>query len=212
MINKKFIMLSVLLVTLTLSAVSAGNNITSDIVGVSDDTDLDILKENNTNAKSFSELDEAINGNNDSDIYLDCDYEFNSTSDSKGVEIRREVAVHGNGHTLDANNNDLGILYTNSKVILKDMIFVNSRHGALFYGTAINCTFKNNSADYGRAINYVNATDCTFLENSAKYGGAAEHGTPINCTFTRNTAGFGGAVNNGNATNCKFENNHAKFE
>lgn len=75
-----------------------------------------------------------------------------------------------------------------------------------FYGTAINCTFTQNTAKvvYSGAIHRYNAINCTFIQNTAKYGGAIFDSTATNCTFINNSAQRGGAMFIGNAVLCRF--------
>ena len=91
--------------------------------------------------------------------------------------------------------------------------------GAMYEGTAINCTFKNNKACNGGAMYEGTAINCTFIENKADSyvvyndceGGAIYKGTAINCTFTDNFSGsYGGAAAYITATNCTFTNNKAE--
>ncbi len=75
-----------------------------------------------------------------------------------------------------------------------------------YYGTAINCTFTQNTAKivYSGAIHKYNAINCTFIQNTAKYGGAAFDSTATNCTFINNTAQGAGAMLKGTAILCRF--------
>ena len=61
-------------------------------------------------------------------------------------------------------------------------------------GTAVNCNFKDNHAEYdGGAMMDGNAEGCTFANNSAgSNGGAMNGGTFWNCTFVNNSAGEDG--------------------
>jgi parallel beta-helix repeat protein len=88
--------------------------------------------------------------------------------------------------------------------------------------TLINCTFSDNSADYGGGMRNDNSsptlTNCTFSENSANSGGGGmcnyeSSPTLINCTFSGNSADYGGGMRNDNSsptlTNCTFSENSA---
>ena len=92
--------------------------------------------------------------------------------------------------------------------------------GAMYGGTAINCTFiKNkvtfndvydNNPAWGGAMYTGTAINCTFIDNSAmSAGGALYNVNAINCTFIGNSAGDGGAMQGGSATNCNFTGNNA---
>ena len=265
MISKKLMILAIFIVSfLAISAVSAEDNATSDIVGV-DETTNDVvnlenevnvenqetnviseanndftLNSNDTiqNPKTFTDLNAAINDNNDSDIYLDGNYTY-SSDDSDfigGIIVDRAVTIHGNGYTIDGNKNARIFTITNSNVVLYDIIFVNAKTttegGAVNGdGTAINCTFKDNAARRGGAVcGAATLINCSFIGNSVTYYGGATYGncTAINCIFEDNSAiptgygrqGFGGAMMGANseyyadlngcsATNCTFINNRA---
>ena len=102
------------------------------------------------------------------------------------------------------------------------MYLVNNAHP-----TITNCTFTNNTADYGGGMfNYSSSPtliNCTFIGNAAiaadhsKGGGMYNYSsspTLENCTFTSNTVttGGGGMSNSSSSptlTDCIFENNTA---
>jgi hypothetical protein len=92
----------------------------------------------------------------------------------------------------------------------------------------INCTFSENSADYGSGMlndrsSTATLTNCTFIGNSAYYegGGMCNFGDSntilTNCTFAGNsvvwTSGAGGGMYNNNSnltlTSCTFNENSA---
>lgn len=94
--------------------------------------------------------------------------------------------------------------------------------GGLFYGTANNCTFSGNSADYGGGQAGGTANSCIFSNNIATgtetdnthgNGGGLYLGTANNCLFIGNSAigdyGNGGGTGGGTANNCLFINNSA---
>ena len=79
-------------------------------------------------------------------------------------------------------------------------------------GIAINCTFRDNHADWdGGAVYRVKSIDCTFTNNSAgKRGGGIFDANATNCIFTGNYAGeSAGAMCGRLALNCTFRGNHA---
>ncbi len=92
--------------------------------------------------------------------------------------------------------------------------------------TLTNCTFTNNSALSGGAVNAkkhqpLTLTNCTFTGNTAEAtagtGGAISHEGPLtaaSCVFTGNTAGAGGAHASrvtADLVGCTFSNNHAIY-
>ena len=173
----------------------------------------------NSNSKTFSDLNTVINGNEDSDIYLEDDYTFNSDSDSNytsGIIIQHDVTIHGNGHILNASGK-ARIFNVTSSVTFMDIIFIGGKtehQGGAIYGwsKAINCTFISNEASFGGAMHNGNAINCTFLGNLAHEEGGAVFGASVeNCIFRENAA-----INNGGALsvseyvkNCTFIQNTA---
>ena len=193
--------------------------------------------------KSFSDLNKLINNNNLSDIYINEDYTFDLSCDlnfAEGIIINRSVTIHGNGFTLDGldfarifsviggnvtfinlnfiqgktmdkgaaiNGESLaigckfvgnsidygGAIYRGSAV---NCTFVNNSASAIFEGSAVNCVFANNSRS---ALYWSKAENCTFINNSATYGGAMYYSSAVNCTFINNSASEGGAMLSGSA-------------
>ena len=70
-------------------------------------------------------------------------------------------------------------------------------------------TLQNGKADRGGGMYSGTATNCTFTDNRADYfGGGMLGGTATNCTFTGNTAKrFGGGMYDCTATNCILRGN-----
>ena len=137
------------------------------------------------------------------------------------VNTNNEVIIKNlnfiNGHATGENIayfKDGGAIYSsnsaNSKVI--NCNFTNNiaeYDGGAIYGgrgTAINCTFIQNTAKkvYAGAISFYDAINCTFIRNTAKYGGAISDSTAINCTFINNTAQGSGAMLRSTAVLCRF--------
>ena len=83
--------------------------------------------------------------------------------------------------------------------------------GAMFGGSAVNCSFSGNSADdLGGAMWGGSAVNCSFSGNHADEGGAMYGGSAVNCSFSGNSAdGLGGAMDSVSAVNCSFTDNHA---
>ena len=202
--------------------------------GISDDTNSNTTNTNGENealngtSKTFTELNEKINGNDNSVIYLDSNYTFKPGTDDKyknGIYIDRDVTIYGNGYTLDGNNvaRIFGVHATSAS--FKDIIFVNGNASDRSGGainvidvtecTAINCTFISNSAYFGGAMYAAfdsYATDCVFINNTAVYGGATGCIDTRNCRFYNNSAKLdGGAVRSRKAIDCVFINNTAKY-
>ena len=195
MIGKKILILAIFLVTLlAVSAVSASDNVTEDIA-ITDDTHDDISIDDNlgndesnmlaTDQKTFADLNDVINGNDDSDVYLNGTYVFNSTSDDefiKGIMIYRNMTIHGNGAILDGNYASGIFLVTSANVVLKDMVFVNAKGnlgGAIYCGgdngVVSNCSFVNCSSETSGGVINLHDCDnivisgCSFMNCSPKY-------------------------------------------
>ena len=181
---------------------------------------------------SFYELKMLIVSNYNGELVLNKSYKCNGEA---GISIDNPITIYGNGHTIDGNHEARIFYVTCSDVVIHDITFVNGNStaggamhggsavnctftnntatkygGAIYYGSAINCTFTNNTANYGGAIYECSAENCTFTNNTANYGGAMQGGSAVNCTFTNNTATYsGGAMDGGSAVNCTFTNNTA---
>ena len=135
-----------------------------------------------------------------------------------GEEARRGIYC-GNGETL--NTIIEGFTITNG--------YSTDYGGGMYTSynspTVTNCTFKNNTADYGgggmsNSSSNSTLTNCTFANNTADNGGGGMYNyssncTLTNCTFANNTADNygGGMYNNENSnptlTDCTFNGNTA---
>ena len=178
------------------------------------------------NPKTFTDLNETINGNSNSEIHLYDDYCYNIDVDKDymekgyekesffdtlvqyGIVINRPLTIYGHGHTIcgtDGIGHARGIfkVYSDS-VTFHDIIF--EKRSGMKIGGAIYA--KNN----------IIVDNCTFSQNQAhKGGGVYVEGTATisNCEFINCTAlnGNSGAVyaNNGNISNCRFLGNGVKY-
>lgn len=171
-----------------------------DEVGVTEKNDL------SATTGTFTDLNNFINDNNDSNIYLNQNYKYDSKFDNKfinGIEIhKKNICINGNGNIIDANHH-VGVFKGAYNVTFKNIIFLNgqSDYGGAIYScfslnTAINCTFINNTASAnGGATSYVHCINCTFINNTAPEGGAIYCGNASNCSFINNKASKkGGAI------------------
>ncbi len=215
---KKIFLICLILAILSISAVSATENITDNLKTSDLNETIQV-----TNAKTFTDLDTDINSNANSQITLKNDYIYNSTTDSKfknGVAIKKDVTINGNGHTLDGNN--LARIFTteSENIILKNINFINgnaNREGGAIKGdaTVMNCNFTNNVASYYGGAIYGNCTikDSNFIKNNATrfYGGAVYGKSTIeNSNFEGNFARlYGGAIYGATSTESTFNQNKA---
>ena len=131
---KKIMILAILLVSLlAVSAVSAADNATSDIVGVENQED-EVMTEVNddltldsydnilsTTPKTFNDLNNAINDNTKTEIYLNSDYTYNPDSDS-GISFSRDLTVYGNGFTIDGANAAQIFSISSNNIIFRDIV------------------------------------------------------------------------------------------
>ena len=188
-----------------------------------------------TSTGTFTDLNNAINGNSDSTVTLNRNYTYNGVDNydaafKKGIVLNRPVTIDGQGHTLNGNNlSRIFYIRDTNKVIIKNINFINGnagddrQGGAVYLGDigrdykVINCSFSNNTAIYAGAMCLGTAINCTFIENKAlgdptSCGGAMTYGTAINCTFIQNSANgaiaMGGATYSTDAYNCSFVLNH----
>ncbi|MCQ2976421.1 MAG: hypothetical protein MJ232_00190 [archaeon] len=89
--------------------------------------------------------------------------------------------------------------------------------GAMYAGSAVNCYFEGNFANYyggamydNSALNRSFALNCSFINNSANYGyGAMMGDCAVDCIFINNTSGIDCGAFSGAAINCVFINNSA---
>ena len=223
MLNKKLIMLAIFLVSLlAVSAVSAADNVTKEIVSV-EETTLDVVKETDdvdsagddnqvisaieSNVGTFNDLVNEINVVEEGGILnLTKDYKYVDGS-TLGIKINKPITIDGNGHTLNGNNMARIFDINSIDVVLKNIRLTNSNftkintYGAISWngdnGYGYNLSFINNSANVCGAL-YINCKNLTIS----------------NSNFINNNAftGGGGAIMmRGEKTsikNCLFENNN----
>ncbi|MBO7731820.1 MAG: hypothetical protein J6S67_04690, partial [Methanobrevibacter sp.] len=239
MFSKKYICLLLIFIVglMAVSQVSAAEDNINDTVGMDENEEIilekntshDVLAAENGNDllsanPTFKDLNDVINGNDDSVINLAQDYKFDSNIDTdfkKGIVIDRDLTINGNGHMIDADGRARIFNVTDTHVVLFNNIsFVKGsgqgNAGAVIGGTSINCNFTDCAAisgEGGAAIYKGTAVNCTFTRNLVLIGqgGAAMYmGYAINCTFIENNAPFGGAMYGGTAVNCTFKGNKAR--
>lgn len=207
-----------------MASVNAEDNVTSDIVSISDNaSDLDVIEiVDYDNLKvspgSFTDLNAIVNNENVWTVYLDSDYAYDSSKDSSfknGITLSRSINIYGNGHTIDGMNT-ARIFNVDNYVNFNDINFINANadFGAALLGSNYavnNCNFTNNYASSsGGAIQGGSATNCIFNTNSAQnLGGAIYQGSAYKCTFINNYANEGGAIYDVYTTQSSFTGNSA---
>ena len=219
MLNKKFMVLTILLVSLlAISAVSAADNAAEDVIA---DASNDLVSaEDNIQATEQTENEEAIGAtddgtftelqnmidksNNGSTVVLDRDYNYDDSFSTKGITVNKTLTIDGKGHTLNALSKSQILHVEASDVVLKNINFINGYTDG--EGGAVQWEGANGKL-----------TDCYFENNYAGWGGAVSWfgngGTMSRCTFEKNSAFMCGAVSVDGSyfamTNSTFRDNHA---
>ena len=123
--KNKFIFMALLLIVslLCISAVSAADDVASDVIADTDTNDAtvlgesiddasisdsqneeNVLTEDSVQSKNFTELKNLID-NGENEIELESDYIYNEQDSLvHGIEINHNLTINGNGHKLDGNN------------------------------------------------------------------------------------------------------------
>ncbi|WP_405307507.1 hypothetical protein [Methanobrevibacter sp.] len=236
--NKKILLILILLSIFTVSNVSAGNdsNISPDnltIIETQVTEELDVNEPNTHYITPESNIqdtiDQAVEGDT---IVLNGTFELKNTINiDKTLNIRGD----GNGATIkptETTFKDLrlfNIKNTASNVILSNLKLYGGKenYGAAILwegnaGTLNNCEIIQNTAKESGTIllkgNNCKITDSTFKTNKAQIAGAilieGDDCQIVNCSFNENSAyKYGGAIliesNNCLITECTFNNNFA---
>ncbi len=181
--NKKIIipLLAILLIFLAIGSPSAQET-----------NDTQINANEISESKTFDDLKTLVENSTDNSIItLNNDYKNNNNTDFNGIEIKgSNITLDGNGHTIDGNsaNNTRIFNITGSNIIIKNLIFVNSKHdnGGAIYNTGSNVSIINS----------------TFINNTAIEKGGAIYNkmdmTIFNSKFVNNTSPEGEIFNEGN--------------
>ena len=210
-----------LLLLISISAASASDNSTEDIISADNSNEV-VLKDNNDSILA-SESESDVLADNDggtfaalkikidsaqenSTIYLENDYTcIEGTFETDGVVIStNNITINGLGHKISGNG----------KMRIFDI--------KADYVTLENIVFQSGKTDNGGAIlwegQYGSLNNCQFYVNEAqKYGGAVRwngnYGTISYCDFKNNKAKYGGGLDwhgkNGGAYYCTFSFNTA---
>ena len=239
--KKTSLFLFIILLVLSIGTVNATNETDLSTLNVTNDVENDnIVLFNENIPKSMMELQYMIYNSTD-ELILDCDYEF-SREDMQydwggkyivqdGVKIDKDIVIDGRGHTINGHLK-IRLLQVSetANVVLKNIYFMNGKAcntlddmggAVLNKGTKCisinNCTFDNNKAIIGGAVNNAHIVNCKFIDNNADYGGAVYSSTDtvqiLYSKFINNTANDGGAIhasNNVRVKNSIFENNKAE--
>lgn len=172
------------------SAVSAHENVTDDVVMINqnDKSTLEI-DQNTGQIGNFTGLnDEISNIATGGNLTLKKDYVYcsNDSSFVDGIRITQDnIVIDGGGHTIDGAGQVRIFNITALNVTLKNINFVNGRaaeNGGAIHsegnGTVEHSTFNGNVAEFGGGAIYIDddikLNDCNFTDNSAKqnHGGS----------------------------------------
>ena len=233
MLNKKLIILSILLAALlAISAVSAAENTTADVDKLKDDASTNDLKL--TDNETFSNLQNKIDAAEEGGIVnIENNYTYDDSFSNNGIVITKPITINGNGFTINAlGQSRIFNITATSNVILNNITFINGYSnlgGAIIFNNAVSnveidhCKFINNTATenggaiYAKGIFRNNTVkNSEFTSNFAtKNGGAIYIYTQSsmnsfeNISFSNNKANTadGGSINFHNAmTNSTFKN------
>ena len=219
MFNKKILILTIFFVSLlAVSAVSAADNATDDIVSAEKNTDEfsvefdsvtnDVIGTTEENKLSesignYTELNDEITSKNDGEtLILTKNYQYNLINDKNDLKISKSITIDGNGSYIDGNNAANFFVVSGSNITLKNIIFKNakSNQNSISWngvnGTIINCTFENNcigSSSYS-VISWGNNANNGVIKSSKFFNGWNNNGFIY----------FAGAC--GEISDCHFEN------
>ena len=228
--NKYYVVvLSILILFVFISSVSAADVNGTDILPTIDNTEIlsttiddnEILTTGN-DVSNYSELSKEIAVGGQIELQHDY-YKYDS---GNTINIPNDSSIDGKGAVIDmAGSSIRAFIINGSNVIINNLTIknVNSEDegGAIYSetgGIVTNCNFINNSAGFtGGAISFKNVTgsvaNCNFIENSAAQGSAVcfwdVAGNVTNCTFTDNSAASAGALYlcGGIVSGCTFTGN-----
>ena len=209
MIRKTSLIFLVLFICfLTITCVSAQDNVTEEIT--SPEVDTPVLTESQSPG-NFTQLSQDIENGGDT-IELDKDYKYveGDTVSGDGIVINKTLTIDGKGHTIDASDAVRIFSVKAANVIFKNINFINANTQDRDGGSAIFTTASN-----------TQIYNCTFSNNYASESGAAVRTTAKgltveNSSFNSNKAVISGADihivgADAKITNCNFSNAHARL-
>ena len=227
MIKKtKLLIIALLVLFISIGAVCAQENITSEDIDDAADTEETVDVESpvlgqegtsevlsDDSVGTFSELAGLISDAPErSTITLNKNY-TRTSGYYNGIGINKEITINGNGHTIDANGGSRIFSVSGSNVLLNNITFThaNGDVGVGIYVTGsyfkvINSTFKDLVGSGATALylegNRPTVQDCKFINNVANHEvGAAiflygNYGKIINSLFDHNYASTAPNPNN----------------
>ena len=215
MLNKKIVMLTVILVSLfAVSAVCAADNATDDIVGVKTSEKVSLADDaaNDVGAGesvgNFTELNSEIISKADGEtLVLDKNYQYNLTDDKYDIRISKSITIDGNGNSIDGNNAASFFEIYGNNVTLKNIIFKNVKSDRAFIGwygvngTIVNCTFDGYNVDGDSPYSVI------LWASNAK-NGVIENSRFLNGRDIESFISFSGTF--GMISGCQFENSNSR--
>ncbi len=229
--NNKKLLFALILMILTIGAVSAVDSNSTD--EIASDT-LELSDENSnleTGRGTFTDLNQSIAKSSTVTLYND--YEYDTAADSElfgGIIIDKDMTINGNNHVIYSNSARTFLISENSKVTINDLKIVGSNKNIFYSGGAIynkgslalnNCTIENcTTARSGGAIyncELLSIVNCHFNYNTIELvdekdeavGGAIyNYKTLVSVQnwFTGNEAQFGGAIANMGTSSLVYTN------
>ncbi len=205
------IMIVMLVLTMSLGAVCAADNVNDVVISDDGQDTLQISQDESyaVSEPSFSDLDGEIQKAG-MVLELTKDYTFNNaTDDDMGINISKDnFVINGEGHTLDGNFQSRILVISGNNVTISNVNFINGyrpeKSGGAIYVmgslTLNNVTFYNNYARSGGAVflnGKITINDALFAQNKAEVGGAVStlgETTIINSIFNGNKGENGGAL------------------
>ena len=174
-----------------------------------------------TDNGTFAALESKINAGYGSTITLKNNYTYEGSGYTNGISIVDDITIDGKGHTIDADGKARIFDVEYGVVTLKNIVFKNGYQSVFFGGGAVrvktidcvidNCTFIDNSAPKGGAIEYQggwnNVTNCTFIGNYAGQVGSAIYLGAANCMSISRCLFIGNDIGGSQADSSKINNN-----
>ena len=225
---KKVLIITLLLLTvLTISSVSANEDLTdvtenvlqeysSDSIELSDISD-DVITssqdeivgaDNGTFTALKNKIETAEEGTT---VNLENNYVYNDDFGTEPITISKQLTINGNGYKIDANSKT-AVFSLNAKVILENITFIHcyARYGGAISIWASECAV--NSCDF---INCSYANEYGYPASNTFGGAIYNIGSSdiTSCNFINCSTYNGGAIYNSNQgstiSSCTFTNCHA---
>ena len=162
----------------------------------------------NLDGSSFTDLDNAIQANNNGEIVLQSDVSLSSFEASKyseGITINNTITIDGNNHKISALSNNVFNVKDGGSLTLKNINIINSGGYAEVHAISVdqssllnlyNVNFIDNIGVEGSCIynnGFATVKNCVFDSNTALLSSSAIYQNNIlaqisvdNCTFTNN--------------------------